>query len=528
MKYIEGFNRNQAVLFPQCIDEVIPADAEVRIIDAFVDSLPLEELGFMHHTPVEDGRPMYHPRDLLKLYVYGYLNRIRTSRLLERECIRNIEVIWLIKGLRPCFRTIAGFRSEHPEVFRNTFRHFVAGLHKGSFLGKKRVAIDSSKFRAVNSKKNNFNKKKIERQLAYIDDKITQYVNELDQGDLSEEQQEKAAQKLAHHRRHKRKYKRLEKQLRESGQDQISTTDPESRSMILHGSVIEVAFNVQTVVDDKHHLVVEYQPTNVNDRKALLPMSIKAKEACGVESIAVLADKGYHNGEQIASCARENITTYVAVPKAPRNSPIPTPEYYGDKFRYNKQRDTYTCPEGHVLKSNGSVYNRKYDQSITRVKHYKTSKCKSCPALLLCTSTPTGRVIERSEHTEALERNTRRVRKHTEIYSARQQIIEHVFGTIKRQWGYDHILLKGLRKNDGEFGLIFLIYNLRRIINILGVDGVKKWKNALKFLIIVVSHSIPCISDRNGNEFLPVMGSTIDPNRFFESSYCTNCRWERC
>ena len=353
MKYIEGFNRNQSILFPQCIDEIIPEDSEVRIIDAFVDALPLKDLGFLEHQPTEEGRPMYHPRDLFKLYVYGYLNRIRTSRLLERECERNIELIWLLKGLRPCFRTIAGFRSENPEVFRNTFRHFVSRLNKSAFLGRKIVAIDGTKFRAVNSKKNNFNQKKIDRQLAYIDEKISQYMHDLDEGDLTESKREDIQQKVSRHRKQKRKYKQIEKQLHASSEDQISTTDPDVRSMIIHGQVVEVAYNVQTVVDDKHNLIVEYEPTNRNDKKALLPMSIKAREACGVEAIAVLADKGYHNGEQIGSCSGEYITTYVATPAAPRNSPIPTNEYYGDKFRYNKQRDTYTCPQGHVLKSNG-------------------------------------------------------------------------------------------------------------------------------------------------------------------------------
>ncbi len=183
-------------------------------------------------------------------------------------------------------------------------------------------------------------------------------------------------------------------------------------------------------------------------------MSMKAKEACGVESISVLADKGYHNGEQIAGCVEENITTYVSPPNVPRNSPVPTPDYYGANFRYNRNKDTYTCPEGHVMKTNGHWYNRKYDQSVTRVKHYKTPKCRTCPALSFCTTHPKGRVIERSEYAGAVEKNNKRVKNNTAIYSKRQQIIEHVFGTIKRQWGYDHILLKGLRKNDGEFGLI--------------------------------------------------------------------------
>ena len=502
MKYIEGFERNKSVLFPQCIDEIIPPDAEVRIIDAFVDSLPLKNLGFLDHQPTEEGRPMYHPRDLFKLYVYGYLNRIRTSRLLERECERNIELIWLLKGLRPCFRTIAGFRSEHPEIFRNTFRHFVAGLNKASFLGRKVVAIDGSKFRAVNSKKNNYNQKKIDRHLNLIDEKITNYIQELDEGDLSQDERVVIGQKIAHHRKQKRKYKRLEKELRASGEEQISSTDQDARSMVIHGPVVEVAYNVQTVVDDKHNLIVEYQPTNRNDKKALLPMSLKAKEALGVESIISLADKGYHNGEQLNACAEENVITYVAVPDAPRNSPVPTPEYHGENFRYSKKNDTYTCPQGHVLKSNGNWYQRKYDESVTRIKHYKTSKCRTCPVASQCTSNPKGRIIERSEYAQAVQRNTLRVKSQPEIYSARQQIIEHIFGTIKRQWGYDHILLKGLRKNDGEFGLISLVYNLRRIINILGVEGTKKWIKKVLFLLLALLEPRQAIDRKLKNKHL--------------------------
>ena len=522
MKYIEGFDRKQSILFPQCIDEIIPEDSEVRIIDAFVDALPLEELGFMKHKPIEEGRPMYHPRDLFKLYIYGYLNRVRTSRLLERECERNVELMWLLKGLRPCFRTIAGFRSENPEIFRNTFRYFVAGLNKGSFLGKKVVAIDGSKFRAVNSKKNNFNQKKINNGLSYIDERIAHYIQQLDEGDLKETEREKAEQKLIHHRKHKRKYKKLEKDLRASGEDQISTTDPDARSMLIHGQVVEVAYNVQTVVDDKHNLIIEYQATNKNDKKALLPMSIKAKEACEVDAITVLADKGYHNGEQIASCIPEHITTYVAVPDAPRNSEIPTPEYYGEKFRYNKKQDTYTCPEGHVMRSNGNAYNRKYEQTFTKVKQYKTPKCRTCPAFSLCTSSPTGRVIDRSEHAEAVQANTKRVKKHPEIYAARQQIVEHIFGTIKRQWGYDHILLKGLRKNDGEFGLIYLIYNFRRIINILGVEGMKKWIKTLSFSFLPLRRVVEIITLKNELAILAFTINSILNFRKFEGGYCTN------
>ena len=218
----------------------------------------------------------------------------------------------------------------------------------------------------------------------------------------------------------------------------------------------------------------------------------------GVSTITVLADKGYHNGEQLRSCAEDQVITYVAVPDPPRNSPIPTAAYYGEKFRYNKKQDTFTCPMGQTLKSNGQWYDRKYDEYITKVKHYKTPKCKTCPAATVCTPNEKGRILERSEwfgfahhkYAEAVERNTQRVRKDPSIYSARQQIIEHIFGTIKRQWGYDHILLKGLRKNDGEFGLIYLVYNFRRIINILGVDGVKKWAEKVIFQFFALNCAI--------------------------------------
>ena len=507
MKYLTGFDRRQATLFPTCIDDLIPEDAEVRVIDLFVDALPLKDLGFLEKAPVEEGRPMYHPADLFKLYVYGYLNRIRTSRLLARECQRNIELLWLLKGLQPCFRTIAGFRSENPQLFRNAFTHFVRQLNRKGLTGKTLVALDSSKFRAVNSKKNNFNQKKIDRQLEYIDTKIQSYIEELNAGDLDEAQQEAVGEKLKKQKAQRRKYKRIEKQLAATGQDQVSTTDPDARSMILHGSVIEVAYNVQTVADSANKLVLEYEVTNQNDRKALLPMAQKTKSICDTEAVAVLADKGYHNGEQLAACQREDIYTYVAYQEVPRSNPVPTPEFYGERFRYNPKKDQYVCPQGHILKTTGQWYNKKYEKSVTRVKHYKTTACNNCEVRHLCTRNPNGRVIERSVHAEAVERNNRRVRENSSVYTLRQQIIEHIFGTIKRQWGYDHILLKGLRKNEGEFGLIYLIYNFRRVINILGLPKLKKWLRKLLFSIFTDRAFHKCWQQLNypGCRFGPIL-----------------------
>lgn len=522
MKYLEGFDRLQATLFPSCIDEMIPGEAEVRMVDLFVESLPLEQLGFYEHKPSEEGRPMYHPRDLFKLYIYGYLNRIRTSRLLERECKRNVELIWLLKGLQPCFRTIAGFRSENPQLFRKTFKHFVSQLNSSKLIGKKLVAIDSSKFRAVNSKKNNYNQGKIDRQLEYIDNKISDYISELDAGDLSETRAEQIEQKIKKQKEHRKKYKRIERQLKESGEDQISTTDPDSRTMILHGSVIEVAYNVQTAVDDKHNLILDYEATNKNDRKALLGMSLKAKQACEVEAIAVLADKGYHNGEQITGCEKEQIKTYVSPQETPRTGLIPTAEYYGEQFRYNKKEDTYTCPQGHSMKTTGHWYEKKYGKNHIRVKHYKTSHCKICPARNLCTRNPKGRVMERTEHAEAITRNNNRVKQNADLYSRRQQIIEHIFGTIKRQWGYDHILLKGLSKNDGEFGLIYLIYNFRRVMNIMGTKKLKSWLKSGFLLALSVIRQFDAYRKILRVHFLNKLLSHKVHYRFEYLSYCTN------
>lgn len=522
MKYIEGFDRGQSILFPVCIEEMIPEEAEVRMIDLFVDSLPLKELGFLEHQPSEEGRPMYHPRDLFKLYVYGYLNRVRTSRLLERECKRNIELIWLLKGLQPCFRTIAGFRGENPQLFRNTFKHFVAQLNKGKLFGRKTVAIDGSKFRAVNSKKNNFNQRKVDRQLDYIDTKIGSYLKELDEGDLSEHQENEIVKKIARQKSNRKKYKRIEKQLKESGLDQISTTDPDARSMILHGSVIEIAYNTQTVADDKHNLIVDYQVTNNNDRKALFPMSQKAKAALDVDELTVLADKGYHNGEQITACEKEQITTFVSPPEVPRSSDIPTPEYYGEKFQFNKNKNSYTCPLGHVMTTTNNWYHKKYEKSFTRVKHYTTSACKNCEMKQWCTKNPKGRIIERSEHASAVERNNKRVKNNTATYSKRQQIIEHIFGTIKRQWGFDHILLKGLSKNDGEFGLIYLIYNFRRVMNILGIKKLKSWLKAGFFLVLEIRTCCSGYKKIVHDQVLNKLLTIVVANRNLNWGYCTN------
>ncbi len=484
MSQIKGDNRNQASAFPLTIDQLIDQDNPVRVIDLFIDGLDLSKLEFITTGKSIEGRPAYDNKSLLKLYLYGYLNRIRSSRLLERECERNVEAMWLMNNLKPCFRTIAGFRSNNKTALQNLFRHFVQMMRSWNLVAGDTIAIDSTKFRAVNSKKNNFNHAKIERQLKYIDDKIESYLVEMDQADESDagSNHDKIKNNILTQLSRKVKYNELKEKLRQTSENQISTTDADARSMILHGSVIEVAYNVQAAADDKHNLIVHYDTTNENDRKALVTVAIQTKAALQKENITVLADKGYNNAEQINTCTQNNITTYVATQDVPRSSNIPTPEYYGDKFLYNEACDTYSCPDENTLTTTGHWYNKKYERYTTRVKHYKTSACKTCPAKHLCTVNPEGRLIERGQYAKAVEQNNARIKNDKQTYLKRQQIIEHIFGTIKRQWGFDHILLKGIAKNNGEFGLIFLSYNFKRIINILGINEMKKrLKKALFF-----------------------------------------------
>ena len=483
MGFQNGIDREQTILFPVSLEEMIPKEHPVRIIDLFIQTLDLQKLGFISSVPAAEGRPAYDPKDLLKLYLYGYLNRIRTSRLLERECLRNMEVMWLLKGLKPCFRTIAGFRSANPEGLKNLFRYFVQVMKNWNLVAGETIAIDSSKFRAVNSKKNNFNPRKIERQLNYIDNKIEEYLVELTLADEQELDSTEITQNILTQLSRQEKYLEIKQKLEESGEDQISTTDPDARSMILHGSVIEVAYNVQTAVDDKNKLIVHYDVTNDNDRKALHGVALETKQILGKDEITVLADKGYHNAEQLHACKEDDILTYVAVPEIPRKNEIPTENYYGDKFIYNEKKDQYTCPQGNLLNTNGNWYQKKYKKYVTEIKQYKTEACTTCPARSLCTSNPRGRILERSQYAKAMEENSNRIKYDLNKYLLRQQIVEHPFGTIKRQWSMDHILLKGIKKNNGEFGLIYFTYNFRRVLNIFGFKELIKRLNKL-FLFI--------------------------------------------
>jgi hypothetical protein len=358
-------------------------------------------------------------------------------------------------------------------------------------IGGETIAVDGSKLRAVNSKKNNYNQKKIDRHLQYIDDKIEAYLKELEDEDKKENKEKniKVKQCLEQLENRKQKYQALENQLKETGEDQISTTDPEAKTLLIRGQITEVAYNAQSSVDDKHNLCIDYKALNTNDRKALSTMGVRAKVILKNETFDFLADKGYHNGEELQKSKEMNINTYVAPPERKHNKPIPTPEYYGEHFTYNPENDTYTCPKGQTMTTNGSWYKKVNRNSTSVVRQFKTKACRECPVRHLCTTSPKerGRVIERSQYQKAVEENNNRVYTEKEKYRKRQEIVEHPFGVIKRQWGYDHVLLKGLGKVEAELGLIFTVYNLRRLITIVGA------KELIAKLLLVFSKIRPVL-----------------------------------
>ena len=470
MKFIQGQNRSQAVLFPVCLDEAVESDNEVRLIDVFVDSLQIEDFGFrLDH--VDNGRPAYHPRDLLKLYIYGYLNQMRTSRRLEKECKRNIEVRWLLRELQPDHNTIANFRRDNPKAIRNVFRETVKISKYFHLIGGTLLAGDSSKFRAQNSKKNNFNQKKIDRHLEYIENKLEEYNQALSEndGDIKE-----IKKKIKKQQARKESYHKLEKELKQSDQPQISTSDPDSRQMIIRNNITEVAYNVQTTVDAQNNLLIDYKVTNTNDSKAMGTMLRRAKSILGNTKFLALYDKGYHTGSEFNFADTLGIKVMVAVPAKPRSSEAPDPAYNVENFQYNVKNNTYTCPQGHTLTTNGTWHKT---ENGSRFQQYRTRECKNCPERPLCTrSEKNGKIVQRRLYAENIEENKQRIAENPDLYRRRQSIVEHPYGTIKRQWGFHYILSKkGINRAAADVGFMMTAYNLRRIINILGITKLKEY-----------------------------------------------------
>ena len=468
-----------------CWEQFIEEDNPVRVIDAFVDYLDLDALGFINKGKSKEGRPAFSSGVLLKLYLYGYLNRIRSSRQLEKAARRNVELFWLLHEAKPCYKTIADFRKDNPKALESSFKQFNQFLKGEGLFAGDTVAADGTKMGAQNSKKNNYNAKKIEQHLAYIDKQTKQYLSDLEELDQQEsasfEGRMEIAEKLVDLTTRKQKYEQLSKELeavRANNQAQISTVDPDARALPKKMNIVEMSYNVQTAVERDNKLIVNFEVTNENDTHALSSVLIEAKRVLDKPQINGLADKGYDTGSELKICAENNIITFVS-PRQ-KNTSKKHKDFVKSKFIYDPDSDTYTCPAGEVLQTNGRRYkkNTTDHRKVYHVKVYKLpfSVCNACEHKLKCAGQANlkrskGRPIERGEYDDYLEDNRERVRLNKPLYRERQQIVEHPFGTIKRGWGYHYTLLRTIPKVTAEMAIIFTCYNLRRSMTIFGVKG---------------------------------------------------------
>lgn len=472
MAYIVGENRKQMTLFAESLDDMVSEDNHVRGIDAFVTSLDMSELGFLKSEPAGIGRNPYDPRDLLKLYIYGYLNGIRSSRKLEAETHRNIELMWLLCKLRPDFKTIADFRRDNKEAMVNVFRKFNILCKGWGLFSEGLVAVDGSKFRANNSKRSNYSQKKIKRTVEYLNQRIDDYMKAMDEtdeleSDLTVPTADEIRQRLAELQIRKQDYENMLGDMVAQGITEISTVDPDARMMPTNNKGLDVCFNVQTAVDAKNKLVLDCEViNNPTDHGQLNIMANRAKEVLGVEELKVLADKGYYSTNDLVKCEESQITTYVA---KPNNHGPQDEEFRLDKFTYDASKDLYLCPGGQELYPGRT---RKIND--VEYRDYKNQRaCKNCDLKERCTKNQKGRTISRNVNQELLDQVDRRTEENQALYRTRQMIVEHPFGTIKRQWGFGHFLTRGLSSVKTEASLIFLAYNLRRVMNIMGVEGMQ-------------------------------------------------------
>jgi transposase len=514
MKFITGSCRNQTYF--TTLEEQIAKDNPVRLIDAFVERLDLSAMGLVCTITEKQkkqkhnmgGAPKFAPHLFLKLYLYGYLHKIRSSRKLEKECERNIELRWLITELTPNYHSIADFRKVNATLLKNLFKLYVQFLIDCNLIGKQTIAIDGSKFRAVNSKKHNHNQRKIDKHQQFILDKTAKYLEELDALDTLEAtsennsnelllKKEKIAEGLLKLKERKIKYDALQQQLDATTDKQISTTDIDSRAILITKSIVEVAYNTQNAVDDKYNLIVHTEATNTNDGKALYKAAIAAKanlELTKEQGIIALADKGYHTGAELQQCQQANIITHVAYKEQPSVKHIEA-SYLSENFIYNKESDNYICPAGAELTSLGTWHNKKGEANETsyRFKTYRTDACKTCSLKSNCTKL-SKRIIQRSEYQDAVDINDNNIKQNPQYYKRRQAIVEHPFGTIKRSWGYTYTLLKGLHKVNGEMNLVMFSYNFMRTQNILGfckmMDAIKNWKPNYKGMVCVYKNTL--------------------------------------
>jgi transposase len=468
-RFIEGVDRDQVTLFPERLEDWVGEDNPVRVIDVFVDELDLGGLGFERVEPRETGRPGYHPSVLLKLYIYGYLNRVQSSRRLEQEAGRNVEVMWLTERLVPDHKTIADFRKDSGAQIRRVCREFVMLCRRLDLFADAFVAIDGSKFKAVNNRDRNFTAAKMKRRMAQIEESVERYLRQLDSADRQEPSLARTTRmdhlqdKIAILKREMERLEKLEVQRLEAPDQQISLTDPDARSMATsgRGSGI-VGYNVQASVDAKHHLIIAHEVTNEgSDRAQLSPIAKETKAVLEVEELDAVADRGYYKGEEILACQEAGIT--VTLPKPQTSHSAAKGRFGKQDFRYIADEDVYICPAGERL-----IYRYTTQENGLTLHRYWASTCQSCALRERCT-TGKERRITRWEYEHVLEAVQQRLDEHPEMMRRRRETIEHPFGTIKSWMGSTHFQMKTLPRVRTEMALHVLAYNLKRVINIIGI-----------------------------------------------------------
>jgi len=469
-RFVEGADRGQSTLLPECLDDWIDENNPVRVIDAFVEALNLGEVGFAGVEPEATGRPSYHPSVLLKLYIYGYLNRVQSSRRLERETGRNFEVMWLLGRLVPDHKTVADFRKDNGPAIRRVCARFVELCREMGLLATASVAIDGSKFKAVNNRDKNFTRAKVERRRAQLEESVARYLSQLDTADRQEPSEALVAkttrlkEKLAKLKEEMERLKGLEARMLAAPDQQISLTDPDSRSMATSGRGSGVVgYNVQVAVDTEHHLIVTHDVTNIgNDRAQLARVGKEAKATLQTEKLEAVADRGYFSGEEILTCDQAGIT--VTLPKPITSGAKAKGRFGKQDFVYLPEEDVYRCPAGERLK----YYYTNVENGL-RLRNYWTNACRTCALKSQCTITVIRR-IKRWEHEHVIEAVQKRLDENPQAMRMRRETVEHPFGTIKARMGATHFLMKTLPRVASEMALHVLAYNLTRVMNIMGVQ----------------------------------------------------------
>ena len=492
--FVTGADRMQGTMFPAQLEDYVTEDNPVRVIDLFVDQLDLAKLGF-GITPKVMGRPAYHPAAMLKIYVYGYLNRVQSSRRLERECQRNVEAMWLTGCLAPDFKTIADFRKDNGPAIRKVCREFILVCGRAGLLAAKAVAIDGSKFKAVNSRDRNFTKTKVAKRLEQIEASIARYLSELETADRQPSTPEikinRLKGKVAKLKQEIERMKAIGEQLEKSEDTQISLTDPDARSMQGTGKATgTVGYNVQCAVETEHHLIVAHEVTNaVNDRNQLSGMAEKAKEALGAEAIDALADRGFHDGKELLACHEAGVTTYV--PSFSTSNAKAEGRFDKKDFVYKPDEDVYICPNGERLTYR---FSGKEDGKVMR--RYWTTACPACPLKEQCT-TAAERRVARWEHEDVVEAAQERLDRNPDMMTVRRSTVEHPFGTLKFWMGHTHFLMKTLDNVGTEMSLHVLAYNMKRVMKILGVPELlqvmQAWRIICHFWLVLA-----CAASSNG------------------------------